>query len=229
LIVPSVNRMTEPQFNRYAPAGIAIHVTRVQMIDAPLTSVLEDVGCAARMLADTGCDPVVFHCTGTSMAHGLEGEARLVERVRAESGAECFSTAKAILEAMESLGMRRVVLLSPYSQPVNDQVKAFLAAFGVEIVHDEALDAHGRNPVPLVRWIELARQHAGISSDGYFLSCTNTNQIEAIDAIEGESGRPVVNSNQAVLWAALQRIAMPHGVPPIPGLGRLFAGSSKSP
>ena len=31
LIIPSSNRMTEPQFHRYAPAGVAIHIARVQM------------------------------------------------------------------------------------------------------------------------------------------------------------------------------------------------------
>jgi maleate isomerase len=28
LIIPSVNRMTEPQFNHYAPEGLGIHVAR---------------------------------------------------------------------------------------------------------------------------------------------------------------------------------------------------------
>ena len=31
LIIPSSNRMTEPQFHRYAPAGVSVHVARVQM------------------------------------------------------------------------------------------------------------------------------------------------------------------------------------------------------
>jgi maleate cis-trans isomerase len=29
LIIPSSNRMTEAQFHRYAPAGVAVHVARV--------------------------------------------------------------------------------------------------------------------------------------------------------------------------------------------------------
>ena len=31
LIIPSSNRLTEPQFNAYAPAGISVHVTRLRM------------------------------------------------------------------------------------------------------------------------------------------------------------------------------------------------------
>ena len=59
--------------------------------------------------------------------------------------------------------------------------------------------------------------------DGFFLSCTNTTQIEAIEAIERETGKLAINSNQATLWAALKRLPALGLVPRIGGLGRLFA------
>jgi maleate cis-trans isomerase len=31
LIIPSANRLTEPQFNRYLPAGVSAYVTRLRM------------------------------------------------------------------------------------------------------------------------------------------------------------------------------------------------------
>ena len=39
-----------------------------------------------------------------------------------------------------------------------------------------------------------------------FLSCTNTTQIEAVAAIERALGKPVVNSNQAVLWGCVAKL-----------------------
>jgi maleate cis-trans isomerase len=61
-------------------------------------------------------------------------------------------------------------------------------------------------------------------ADGVFLSCTNTTQIEAIEDIELALGKPVVNSNQAVLWGCMKRLASKLGpVPPLPRLGRLMA------
>jgi maleate cis-trans isomerase len=76
--------------------------------------------------------------------------------------------------------------------------------------------------VPVARWIELAREHARVPADGFFLSCTNTTQIEAIEAIERETGKPAINSNQATLWAALKRVPALGLVPRIGGLGRLL-------
>jgi maleate cis-trans isomerase len=229
-IIPSSNRLAEPQFHRFAPEGIAVHTARVQMTGRhkkPIDKILDDVGRAASALGDARCDPVVFHCTGTSMQEGSEGEAKLVARVAQESGAHAYSTAQAIVEALGALGMRRVVLFSPYPQATNDHEKEFLAEHGISVVADVALDVGHSDKyiqVPVAKWVELARERAKAAADGFFLSCTNTTQIEAIEAIERETGKPAVNSNQATLWAALNRLAPAIGpLPWIAGLGRLFA------
>jgi maleate cis-trans isomerase len=141
-------------------------------------------------------------------------------------GAAAFSTAQAIVEALEQMGMRRVMLLSPYPQAVNDHEREFLGEHGIEVVRDVALNVGSSDEyvrVPVARWIELAREHARLPADGFFLSCTNTTQIEAIEVIERETGKPAINSNQATLWAALKRLPALGSMPRIGGLGRLFA------
>jgi maleate cis-trans isomerase len=96
---------------------------------------------------------------------------------------------------------------------------------GIGVPHDVALAlpvSDGFIAVPPERWVELAREHGRDGADGYFLSCTNTTQIEAIEPIERETGMPVVNSNQAVLWACMTRLRAKLGAARLaPGLGRL--------
>src|SRR5206468_10858629 len=174
LIIPSSNRMTEPQFHRYTPAGVGIHIARAQMTGQykrPIAQLLDDVGRAASSLGDARCDPVVFHCTANAVAEGREGEAALVRRVAQESGAAAFSTAQAIVEALNEMGLRRVVLLSPYAQAVNDHEREFLAEHGIEVVCDVALNVGSSDEyirIPVARWIELAREHAHAPADGFF-------------------------------------------------------------
>jgi maleate isomerase len=97
------------------------------------------------------------------------------------------------------------------------------------VVADVALDVGMSDDyirVPVTRWIELAREHARVPADGYFLSCTNTTQIEAIEPIERKLGKPVVNSNQAVLWACVKRLCQKLGAVELsPALGRLVRGN----
>ena len=74
LIIPSSNRLTEPQFHRYCPPGVEPHVTRLRLTQPhgrPPLKMLPEIRQAAQFLADARCDIIVFHCTGSSMEEGL--------------------------------------------------------------------------------------------------------------------------------------------------------------
>jgi maleate isomerase len=85
------------------------------------------------------------------------------------------------------------------------------------------LEARNFGEVTPQQWTELAKHNDGPDADGIFLSCTNTTQIEAIADIEALLGKPVVNSNQAVLWGCVKRLQgrLPP-LEPMPRLGRLM-------
>src|SRR5579864_912941 len=91
LIIPSSNRLTEPQMRRYAPPGVEVHVTRLRMTGAshvPLAELVPRIVEATLSLDDARCDPIVFHCTASSMEAGLEGDRRVLEAMRSASHAE---------------------------------------------------------------------------------------------------------------------------------------------
>ena len=228
LIIPSSNRLSEPHFRRFLPPDVAVHTTRLRMTgvhNKPLPALLEDVSRAAGALGDARCDVIVFHCTANSMEHGPEGEQKILAAVREASGAQALSTAQAVVEALRASAMRSMVLVSPYSQSHNDHEKAYLEALGFSVVHDVALGVPSVDypHVPPSKWLEVTRDNLRDEADGIFLSCTNTTQIDIISALEAETGKPVVNSNQATIWASLKRLAPKLGAPPVPmALGALM-------
>jgi maleate isomerase len=226
MIIPSVNSMTEPQFNHFAPPGLAVHVARARVAGPwkrPLPAMAEEIAMSAKLLADVAPDLIVFHCTDTSMTQGPQGEGRILDIVRDATGISAVATSRLVLEALQALGLRKLVLLSPYKS--NQAVIDYLQATGFAVVHDVAL---ALEPLAFAKvtpreWTELARQHDRPEADGIFLSCTNTTQIEAIADIERALGKSVVNSNQAVLWGCLKRLkASLDPLPPMPELGRLM-------
>jgi maleate cis-trans isomerase len=227
LIIPSVNRMSEPQFNHYAPDGLGIHIARGRVAGQPGKSVADlsnEIARAAGTLADAGPDLIVFHCTHTSMKEGADGEARIIDLIRRTTGIAALSTSTLVNDALRALGLKKLLVLSPYMS--NADIISYLAAAGFTVVNDVALKCAKPADFEAVtpqRWLELAQQNDTPETDGIFLSCTNTTQIEAVAAIEQALGKPVVNSNQAVLWGCLKRLKGRLGrMTAMPGLGRLM-------
>ena len=226
LIIPSVNTYSEPQFNHFAPEGLGIHVARARVAGQwkrPLPEMKGEIAGAAKLLSDCGPDVIVFHCTDTSMTQGPQGEGKILDIVKEATGIDAMATSRLVLEALQTLGMKKVVLLTPYQS--NKAVIDYLTAAGVTVVADVALKLEAKNfgSVTPQDWARLAKENDRPDADGLFLSCTNTTQIEAIAEIERMLGKPVVNSNQAVLWGCVKRLrATLAPLAPMPQLGRLM-------
>lgn len=238
VILPTSNRMIEPQFMHYLPADLGVHFARARITGkwaAPIAELVPEIARAASALADSKPDLIVFNCTATSMKEGIAGDATILDTIRKETGIEAMSTAAAANKALHAMRMRRFVLITPYVQSSNDHEIDYFRDQGFEVAHDVALGLSGGDQfitVPPERWIELALANDHPGSDGFFLSCTNTTQIEAVEAIERATGKPAINSNQAVLWACLERLGATLktiGTSPIPGrLGALSAAVSSA-
>jgi len=228
LIIPSVNRLTEAQFNHYAPESLGVHVARGRVAGEPARTVAQltdEIAHAAGTLADANPDLIVFHCTHTSMKEGADGEARIIDLISRTTGIAALSTSSLVNDALRALGVTKLVVLSPYRS--NAEIIRYLTAAGFTVVNDVALKCESPAAFEAVtpqRWLELAQDNDRPEADGIFLSCTNTTQIEAVAAIEAKLGKPVVNSNQAVLWGCLKRLKdrLGEGFAPPQNLGRLM-------
>ena len=226
LIIPSVNTYSEPQFNRFAPTGLGIHVARARVAGQwkrPLPEMAGEIATSAKLLSDCQPDVIVFHCTDTSMTQGPQGEGKILDIVREATGIDALATSKLVRDALETVGIKRLVLLTPYKS--NKPVIDYLTASGFTVVRDVAMNLQPKDfgSVTPAQWAQMAKEKDGPDVDGIFLSCTNTTQIEAIADIERELGKPVVNSNQAVLWGCVKRLKKTLSpLKPMPELGRLM-------
>jgi len=226
IIIPSVNSMVEPQFNHFGPPGLGVYVARARVAGGwrrPLPQMADEIALSAKLLSDVAPDLIVFHCTETSMTQGPQGEGRILDIVKEATGIEAVATSRLVVEALQALGLKKLVVLSPYKS--NKAIIDYLNATGFAVVEDVAL---AREPLEFAtitprEWTDLARQHDKPEADGIFLSCANTTQIEAIAEVERMLGKPVVNSNQAVLWGCVKRLkARLAPLAPMPGLGSLM-------
>ena len=224
LIIPSSNRMAEPHACRYTPAGVVPHIARLRMTGPyfmTLDALLPKVAEAAATLADAKCNPIVFHCTANSMAEGVDGERRIAGAIADATGAKATTTAAATMAALDRLGARRIVLVSPYERATHEHELDFMEQVGIEVVGERNLGLSGSDAycgMPPADWIEIMAGMKNDRADAYFVSCANIRATEAIEEMEARLGRPVLTSNQLVIWQALRLAGIDEAVP---GLGRL--------
>ena len=224
LIIPSGNRLTEPQFNQYLPPGVGAHVTRLRMTGKfrkPLAELKRPLMEAAEALSDLNPSVIVFHCTANSMESGLAHEKAIVDIVEQASGCPTITTAQALKQAFDQVGIKKLVLISPYVKETNAHEVQYLSDAGYTVLHELglSLEPHAYSEVTPAEWQNVVKENTRADADGYFLSCTNTRMIEAIDDLERDLDKPVVNSNQATIWACLKKLGIKHTDKK---LGRLF-------
>lgn len=225
LIIPASNRMVEQEMVHNYPDGTQAHVARLRMtgeFKVPLDKLAGRITEAAGTLVDARCDAVTFHCTANSTDGGTEGEAFILDALRKAGAGNVSTTATALRRALSVLKAKRVVMVTPYSQKVTDHEAEFLEAVGVEVLtavgHGLAdSDAYCAKPPSFWRDKTLEVRHK--DADLYFVSCANTSSFSVIDELEKQLERPVITSNQIVVWDQVRALGL-AGAGRAPG--RLF-------
>lgn len=213
MLMPSVNTCAEPDARAMMPEGTTVHSTRLRLRGSTREEYLamaEDVEHAASLVGDTGPDLIVFHCTAVSTLDPAMGES-IRRRIEAATGMPATDTSAALLAAFAALGAKRVVLLTPYIAHVNQTETAFLQHYGITVLRERGLGiAKGAEMAGIEpeQWHREALALRHEDADAYFISCTNIRVRPVIESIERDLQRPVVTSNQAMIWHCLRTMGV---------------------
>ena len=97
----------------------------------------------------------------------------------------------------------------------------YLKAAGFEIVGGRGAGAENSicHALPSDFWYDATIACRNDRADAYFITCTNVRAMGAIERLEKDLGKPVITSNQALLWHALRTAGIRDA---IGGLGSLL-------
>ena len=225
VIVPAVNRTCETQFHHYAPPTLGVHTMRARIAgkwSRPIEELKGEITHVTEVLAECQPDLLVYNCTASSMKEGPDGERRILQMMQDTAEIPAISTSAAVGEAFRHFGIGSVVVITPY--PNNADILFYLDKIGIRVVRDVALKLPVVNYASVTpqEWSDIAVQNNQDDADAIFLSCAATTQIDAVAPTEATLGKPVVNSNQAVLWASLMRLRDKLGAFAPPPVGSLM-------
>jgi maleate cis-trans isomerase len=179
---------------------------------------------AARRLAAEEADVIVAGGAPASAGRGPAADDELIAAMREATRLPCTTANHAVVEALELLGLRRIVVASPFVEARNDDIRSYLAACGVEVVAARGLG--------IEKNIQMAKQspdaayqlahdlvRANPTVDGVYIACPRWPVVDVIEALEADVRKPVVAGVTAMMWHALRLIDV--GDPPR-GYGRLM-------
>ena len=210
IVVPENNSTMEPEISALCPALAPIPVARVKR--PARTLLLEDLPAYAEATLDAvepfvaePWDLVIYGCTAAGFLGGPDSNARMVERLRERTGAIVVSTAGAMVDVLREAGVCETAVVTPYLQPVNDGLRAYLEASHISVETLNSFFCKTTAELGAItedQVLELARQTVTPSSRSLFVACSQLPTLHAIAQLRRELDIPVWSSIQATAWAS---------------------------
>jgi len=202
----------EVDFYQHLPEGVTLHTGRMYMEDTtPEGEGLmldEHAMPAARDVGTARPDATVFGCTSAGALRGTAYDRELCARIGDVTGSVAVSVIASVREAIRRLGARRIGIVTPYVDALNERIRSSIendgevevaGIYGLQITENFAIAS-----VTPAEIVAFAVQSLGeLDVELAFVSCTNFRAMESIPAIENALGVPVVTSNQAAFEAAI--------------------------
>lgn len=207
------------------PEGVGIHFARAPIPDSitvqSLARQVDDLAsAAATLLPDGSLDVICYACTSGSL---VIGEDRVHDELRKGApGAKATSLIAGVLKALQAVGAKRVAVATPYLDDINQREAEYMSAAGFEISDIRGLNLEKDSDMILLKpdfIAEFAKSVDTPDADALFISCGALRSIDIVDALEQRIGKPVICSNQAMMWDCL-RLAGIHDK--IEGYGTLL-------
>lgn len=216
LLVPSSNTVMEVDLQRGLGDAATLHTARMFLEETTpeAEAVMLDVHAmpAAASLATARPDVIVFGCTSAGALRGNDYDAELCRRIQEETGVAVVSVIASVRAAIAARTARRVGVVTPYVDALNDRIRASLEDDGLDVRGIFGLGITDNFSIASVtppEIIELAmRSFRSEEIDLLFVSCTNFRAIEALAELTERFGLPVVTSNMAALGAAIASVGL---------------------
>jgi len=227
-ISPSPETVGCEEWRRALPEGVCLVETRTLLHDVTvegLAETVKQVERAALELASAEVDVILHAGTAIAFFRGFGHDRELSERITATTGIKATTSLTAVVDALRTLGITRPAIATPYLAEIDTRLVEVLERSNFKVAAIRGMGLKKSIDMGKVlpdKTYALAKEVARSApdADGILISCGNLRSFEAIEALEKDTGLPVVTSNQAGLWQALRMVGI-HD--PLPRLGRLLS------
>ena len=146
---------------------------------------------------------IVVALLGAMKSHGLNRHAN-----KGAPNAHATSLMGSVTKALAALQVRRIAVGTPYAHELTDTVVGYLqneAGFEITAYAGLGLD-YDRDMVRVTPdyLLEFGASLDTPEADALLISCSALRSLEIVEALEKEIRKPVIVSNQAMMWNCLR-------------------------
>ncbi len=215
------------EFYKFAPEGVGLVGVTCAIDDwSPewFDKALAQVSAAAKYLGSRGVDFIVHGGGPLVVARGKGFDEIVVGDIEKASGLRATTGVRAAIDALRHLGARRIAIASPYPERHNRAMADYLAAHDFTIAGAEGMDVPFKRlqavaPTDIRAFAEGVLGRSG-GCDALYLPCPQWQAAQIVDALERDTGIPVIAYTHASFFVAFKALGIAD---PIKGHGRLLA------
>lgn len=207
------------------PGGVGVHFARAPIPDSitvdTLAAQADLLGpAAATILPDGSLDVICYGCTSGSL---VIGEDRVFRELNVGApNAKATSLITGVIRALNVLEISRLAIATPYLDEINQMEVDYLETAGFETINIQGMNIERDSDMVRVSpdfIMEFAQKADRSDADALFISCGALRSLDIVEALEQAVGKPVVTSNQAMIWDTLRLAGITDK---INGYGRLL-------
>jgi maleate cis-trans isomerase len=216
------------EFYRILPDGFMLLNTTGtirKLTDDHLQRQLERLEEATVDVAEAGANLIVIGGSPLFTRLGPGSDREITSKLEAKVGVPVVAGLTCEVEALRQMGIKKVVVATPYPDNLTKRVSDFLTASDFQVLKAEGLGIERNSelgnqpeyaPYKIAKKVYFSAQEA----DGIFIPCPRWPTVNIIDLLERETGKPALSSILCVIWYALHRLHIREN---IQGYGSLLA------
>jgi len=222
VLTPQANTTVEPEFAILLPAGVAAINARLlskrPTIEERLIEFFDQLDQAIAQFANAPINAIAVACTGASYLVGTEKEREALRSLGQRVGAPVFTAAIAVVDALRSIGARKIGLVSPYPAELTRSSISYWQEQGftiADVASTESVD-NGFHPIYSIaagQALYALDSIDGSKCDAVLMLGTGMPTLRSIRERPRLGRAPVMSSTLCLAWRAVTALnnATPSG------------------
>ena len=220
VLLPADNAVLEYEVNRLPLPGVSFHIARMSPLG--LQELPAEALRLIPSLKECRVNILIYACASSSFMFGVAANEELEKKIREMAGMDAISATSSLILSLKAFGIRKVALATPYWKELDEKLLSYFKEGDINVVHIESLCLSSweamNNQTPDAVY-QLVKKADHPEAEGILILSTNLPTFEVLQFLEDDLRKPVISTNQGMVWGACRRLGIRDA---IAGYGRLW-------